>query len=59
MDIPKKIKEKETVQIEEIASSLEDYSRNMIKKDLAYLVNERVLLKTGAGRGVRYHFRKQ
>jgi Fic family protein len=51
-------KEKETVQIKEIESSLENYSRNTIKKDLAYLVNEGILLKTGAGRGVRYHVKK-
>jgi len=52
------VKEKETVQIKEIENSLENYSRNTIKKDLAYLVNEGILLKTGAGRGVRYHVRK-
>ena len=34
------------------------YSRNTIKKDLAYLVNEGILLKTAAGRGVRYHIIK-
>lgn len=52
------VKEKETVQINEVESSLENYSRNTIKKDLAYLVNEGILLKTGAGRGVRYHVKK-
>lgn len=51
------VKEKETVQIKEIESTLENYSRNTIKKDLAYLVNEGILLKTGAGRGVRYHIK--
>ena len=52
------VKEKETVQIKDIESSLETYSRNTIKKDLAYLVNEGILLKTGAGRGVRYHIKE-
>ena len=52
------VKEKETVQIKEIENSLENYSRNTIKKDLACLVNEGILLKTGAGRGVRYHIRE-
>jgi Fic family protein len=51
------VKKKETVQIKEIESGLENYSRNTIKKDLAYLVNEGFLLKTGAGRGVRYHIK--
>jgi Fic family protein len=51
------VKEKETVQIKEIDNSLENYSRNTIKKDLAYLVNEGILLKTGVGRGVRYHIK--
>jgi len=52
------VKEKEPVQINEIEKVLENYSRNTIKKDLAYLVNEGILLKIGAGRGVRYHIKK-
>lgn len=52
------VKEKETVQIKEIENTLENYSRNTIKKDLAYLVNEGILLKIGAGRGVRYHIKE-
>lgn len=52
------ISEKETAQVREIEASLTDYSRNTIKKDLAYLVREGLLLKTGAGRGVRYHLSK-
>lgn len=51
------VREKETVQINELENSLENYSRNTIKKDLAYLINEGILLKTGAGRGVRYHLK--
>ena len=49
------VKENETAQIGEIEASLKDYSRNTIKKDLAYLVNEGILLQKGAGRGVRYY----
>jgi len=30
-------------------------SRNTLKKDIAYLVNEGLLLKIGEGRGVRYY----
>lgn len=53
------LKEKETAQISDVESVLENYSRNTIKKDLAYLVNEGLLLKVGAGRGVRYHIKRQ
>jgi len=52
------VKAKEPVQVGEIEASLEDYSRNTIKKDLSYLVQEGILLKTGAGRGVRYYLKK-
>ncbi|WP_158861606.1 Fic family protein [Lunatibacter salilacus] len=52
------VKAEETAQISGIENSMENYSRNTIKKDLAYLVNEGILLKTGAGRGVRYHIKK-
>ena len=52
------VKENETAQIGEIEASLKDYSRNTIKKDLAYLVNEGILLQKGAGRGVRYYLKK-
>lgn len=51
------IKKKETAQISQIETGMENYSRNTIKKDLAYLVGEGILLKTGAGRGVRYHIK--
>ncbi len=49
------IKEQKTIQVGELESQLKDYSRNTLKKDLAYLVREGILLKTGEGRGVRYH----
>lgn len=49
------IKDKKNAQVGELASQLKDYSRNTLKKDLAYLVKEGLLLKTGEGRGVRYH----
>lgn len=52
------VKEKENAQIGELASFLRNYSRNTLKKDLTYLVNENILLRTGAGRGVRYHLKK-
>jgi Fic family protein len=49
------MKEAETAKISIIETNLVGYSRNTIKKDLAYLVAEGILLKTGAGRGVCYH----
>ena len=49
------IKEKKTAQINEIETALTDYSRNTLKKDVAYLLNEGFLIKTGEGRAVRYH----
>lgn len=52
------IKKKKTVQISEIDSAFKDYARNTLKKDLAYLVNEGLLLKTGEKRGVRYHVKE-
>jgi len=48
-------REKKTAQVGEIEQQLKNYSRNTLKKDLAMLVEEGLLLKTGAGRGVRYH----
>ena len=45
----------QTAQIGEIEKALDGYSRNTLKKDLTYLVNEGMILKTGSGRGVRYH----
>jgi len=34
-------------------------SRNTLKKDLAYLVKEKLLLKTGERKGTRYHILKK
>jgi Fic family protein len=52
------IKKKKTVQISDIDSAFKDYARNTLKKDLIYLVNEGLLLKTGEKRGVRYHIKE-
>lgn len=52
------VKTKVPTQINEIEEHLVDASRNTIKKDLAYLVNEGFLKKVGAGRGVRYYIKK-
>lgn len=52
------VKEKQTVQIKDVEENLEKYSRNTIKKDMTYLFKEGLLIRTGAGRGVRYHIRE-
>ncbi len=49
------MKEQKSAAISEIEAALPAYSRNTLKKDLSYFVNEGLVLKTGAGRGVRYH----
>ena len=50
------IREHKTAQIGDIEKALNEYSRNTLKKDLAFLVREGFLLKTGDGRGTRYHY---
>ncbi len=52
------IKERKTAQVGDIESQLKVYSRNTLKKDLVYLVKEGLLMKTGEGRGVRYHIKE-
>jgi Fic family protein len=49
------IGEHEPVQIGDIEKALKQYSRNTLKKDLAFLVREGLLLKTGDHKGTRYH----
>lgn len=52
------IKKKKKVQISEVETSFKDYSRNTLKKDLAYLVNEGLLIRTGERKGVKYHIKE-
>lgn len=49
------IRDNEPAQIADIEKALGQYSRNTLKKDLAYLVREKLLLKTGNRKGTRYH----
>jgi Fic family protein len=49
------MKTMKTAQIGQIESVM-GQSRNTLKKDLMLLVKEGMLLKTGEGRGVRYHY---
>lgn len=49
------IKKQKKAQIKDIDKAFPDYSRNTLKKDVALLLNEGMILKTGAGRAVTYH----
>lgn len=52
------IKEYEPVQISQLTAEMPVYSRNTLKKDLAWLIKEGLLIKTGSGRGARYHIKE-
>lgn len=49
------VKEKGKARIGEVAEAFPDYSRNTLKKDLAKLVKEGLLIRTGERKGARYH----
>jgi len=53
------IKKEKTTKIGSIEKALSDESRNTIKKDLSYLYNEGLILRTGSGRGVQYHYTEE
>jgi Fic family protein len=52
-------KDNEPAQVGDIEKELGEYSRNTLKKDLIYLVQEKLLLKTGERKGTRYHILKR
>jgi Fic family protein len=52
------IQKAETVQIKDLEIALREYSRNTLKKDLAWLVKEGLIFKTGENRGTHYHIKK-
>jgi len=51
------VKKKKKVRMSEVEGAFKDHSRNTLKKDLAYLVAEGLLLKTGERKGTRYHYK--
>lgn len=53
------IKEQKTVQMASIEFAFAEESRNTLKKDLAYLVREKLILKTGERKGTCYHAKKE
>jgi len=50
------VKKRKAVRMSEIEEAFKTHSRNTLKKDMAYLVNEGLLLKTGERKGTRYHY---
>lgn len=53
------IKKQKTTKVGIIEKALSNESRNTIKKDLLYLNNEGLILRTGSGRGVQYHYNEE
>ena len=53
------IKEQETVKMASIEMAFAEESRNTLKKDIAYLVREQLILKTGERKGTCYHAKKE
>jgi Fic family protein len=51
------IRKNKSAQLSDVESALEIYSKNTLKKDLSKLLDEGLLIRTGAGRSVRYHFK--
>ena len=52
------VRDNEPARLGDIEKALKE-SRNTLKKDLAYLVKEKLLLKTGDRKGTRYHILKK
>jgi len=52
------ITKNQTIQIGQLETAMAGYSRNTLKKDLAWLVKEGLLFKTGGGRGAHYHIKE-
>ncbi|MCP4457927.1 MAG: Fic family protein [Cytophagales bacterium] len=52
------VKKHRKVKMSDVEKAFIHYSRNTLKKDMAYLVNEGLLLKTGERKGTRYHYQE-
>lgn len=50
------VKKQGKVKMSQVEEAFESHSRNTLKKDMTYLVNEGLLLKTGERKGTRYHY---
>jgi Fic family protein len=56
-EVLKFIEETKIVSISDVEKAFKNQSRNTLKKDLIYLVNEGLILKTGQLKGTKYHYR--
>lgn len=52
------VKKQQKVRMGEVEEAFKNYSRNTLKKDMSYLVDEGLLMKTGERKGTRYHYRE-
>lgn len=52
------VRKQKKVRMSEVEENFKNQSRNTLKKDIAYLVNEGLLLKTGERKGTRYHYQE-
>lgn len=52
------VKKRQKVRMSEVEEAFKDYSRNTLKKDMVYLVNEGLLMKTGERKGTRYYYQE-
>ncbi|MBU2019070.1 MAG: Fic family protein [Bacteroidetes bacterium] len=50
------VKKQYKVRMSDVEKAFESHSRNTLKKDMTYLVNEGLLIKTGDLKGTRYHY---
>lgn len=55
-EVLKFIEETKIVSISVVEKAFKNQSRNTLKKDLIYLVNEGLILKTGQLKGTKYHY---
>ncbi|MGB0429696.1 MAG: Fic family protein [Bacteroidia bacterium] len=49
------VNQQKKVKMSDIELAFEEHSRNTLKKDISYLVNEGLVIKTGERKGTRYH----
>ena len=52
------VKKQKKVRMSEVEEAFKSHSRNTLKKDMTYLVNEGLLIKTGERKGTRYHYQE-
>ena len=52
------IKEHKSIKVSDVEQALPEQSRNTLKKDLAFLVKEGLIIKTGERRGTQYHLKE-